>query len=245
MKTSIRKSTVADLTSITQWLKEEQESSRAGFYCNIGVITSAHCKSEMVVLLENNVPVAFLANGLTRDGILEVRTDRRRRGYGKALAEAGMQQAIADDVCVLEIQCAPATSIPFWEHLGFKVYSENYATRVLPKLLTIPDIGENVDVEIRIHHDPDQHAPDTSVPTHIYKPGARRGVDGVIYLEERIIFGVPTSFLEKDFVGRVLVNGKDAFFDKLKYDAASELGVCRDKYGNFYIDHINTPSRSR
>jgi GNAT superfamily N-acetyltransferase len=243
VKISIRKSTAADHATIVQWLREENENDGTGFYCNVDVIDRAHSAGNMMVLIEDKVPVAFLANGLTRDGLLEVRADRRRRGYGRDLAEMALQQAIADDVCVLEIQCAPATSIPFWERLGFNIYSENYATRTLSKQLTLPISGEEVDVEIRVHRDPDQHHPDTSTPTHVYKPRARRGSDGVIYLYERVIFSDPSKHLHRDLVGRVLINGEDVFFNKLKYDEASEIGICRDIYDNFYIDRVYAPRR--
>ena len=240
----IRKSTDADLASVIQWLKEEHEKCATGFFCNRDVITAAHSNKEMIVLVINGSPVAFLANGLGRDGILEVRKDRRGRGYGKALAEEGLRQAIADDdVCVLDIQCAPSSSIPFWEGMGFTIYSGDYASRNLPRTLALPAAGKDVELEIREHLDPAQHYPETSIATQFIKPHARRGEDGNIYLEERIIFGRSTSF--RDMVARIIVDGEDRFFNKLKYDEAAECGVCRDKYGNFYIDCIYVRSSSK
>jgi GNAT superfamily N-acetyltransferase len=240
----IRKSTDADLASVIQWLKEEHEKCATGFFCNRDVITAAHSNKEMIVLVINGSPVAFLANGLGRDGILEVRKDRRGRGYGKALAEEGLRQAIADDdVCVLDIQCAPSSSIPFWEGMGFTIYSGDYASRNLPRTLALPAAGKDVELEIREHLDPAQHYPETSIATQFFKPHARRGEDGNIYLEERIIFGRSTSF--RDMVARIIVDGEDRFFNKLKYDEAAECGVCRDKYGNFYIDCIYVRSSSK
>ncbi|AZO32529.1 GNAT family N-acetyltransferase [Mesorhizobium sp. M1B.F.Ca.ET.045.04.1.1] len=120
------------ILQIMDWLKAEREER--------SVIADAHSDGEMIALIENDVPVAFLAYDLTYDGILEVRPDRRGLGYGKALALAALKQAVEDDRrCILDIQCAPLTSIPFWEKLGFRIRFENYAYMPLPKALDVPD----------------------------------------------------------------------------------------------------------
>jgi len=89
------------------------------------------------------------------------------------LAQTALQNAIDDDRrCILDIQCAPWTSIPFWEKCGFRIYRENYAYMLLPRELELPDRGRVVDVTISLHSDPDQHYPDSGVPRAVERTTA-------------------------------------------------------------------------
>ncbi|MER9336630.1 GNAT family N-acetyltransferase [Mesorhizobium sp. M0293] len=235
----IRKASEDDFQKIMDWLRAEREETGEGFYCNRSVIEDAHADGEMIALIENDMPVAFIAYGLIRNGILEVRPDRRDLGYGKALAEDALQRAIDDDRrCILDIECAPWASIPFWEKIGFRIYSQNYAYMLLPKILKLPERGTEADVTISLYRDPDQHSPEGSVPQAVFKPKAVRSEDGLIHLGQRIIFDNKADNSHRDPVARVSIDGRDVFFDKLKYDGASQLGIRRDEGGNFYADHL-------
>ncbi|WP_315923219.1 GNAT family N-acetyltransferase [Mesorhizobium sp. SP-1A] len=221
------------------WLKAERDETGEGFYCNRSVIKDAHDDGEMVALIENDVPVAFIAYGLTRNGILEVRPDRRGLGYGKALAQAALQREIDDDRrCILDIECAPETSIPFWEKFGFRIYAERYAYKVLPKTLELPGSGVGVDVTISLYRDPDQHYPSTSTPHAVFKPKAIRTENGDIYLSHRVVFENIADPSRRDPVGRITVDGRDVFFNKVKYEEAYQLGIRRDRDSNFFVDRL-------
>jgi len=73
----IRTASRDDFDKLMNWLKAEYEETGGGFYCNHSVIEDAYRDGELVVLIDNDEPVAFIAYGLTHNGILEVRPDRR------------------------------------------------------------------------------------------------------------------------------------------------------------------------
>lgn len=234
----VRRAVQNDFNALMAWLKAEWEQTERGFYCNRGVIERAFISGQLIVAVEQNEPVAFLASGLTRDGILEVRPDKRGRGLGRLMFEAGLQEAVDLDISMLEIECAPATSATFWQRMGFTLFSERYAFMEIPKTYELPTGGSEVDVVISFHIDPDQQYGRLDGATSSFTPKAVRVEDGSIHLESRVLHNPHLAKESGDPVVRIVVNGQQIYFHKVKYKEASELGVQRDLEGNFYIDKI-------
>src|SRR5215218_4647638 len=88
----------ADLAAIDEWLRKERDETGDGFYCNWGIIVSSFEERELYVLRTDGYPVAFLSD----QGATHMIALSREHGLS-----------------VIEIDCAPSTSVPFWRRMGF------------------------------------------------------------------------------------------------------------------------------
>jgi GNAT superfamily N-acetyltransferase len=124
-RSTIRRSTDADIKAIYNWLVTQDAQELSGtFLCNWNLTEKCHHERELLVYIdgETSEPVAYQWGGLLQPGILEVRYDMRRKGIGKKLVERRIAQAYKLDQCLLLIQCKPSTSIPFWKSMGFTLF---------------------------------------------------------------------------------------------------------------------------
>jgi hypothetical protein len=169
-----------------------------------------------------------------------VRHDMRRKGIGRKLVEYRIAEAYANDECFLHIQCTPATSIPFWQRMGFTLMeSENrnqFAYRILEKKNKFPANGKMVKVKIRFF--PENRKRDKNIPAYsVSTPHAVRTSDGVIHLNERVSFFNLLHPDSRDVVVEIEAAGQLRYFDKAKYPEARQIGVKRCHNG-FFIDQL-------
>jgi hypothetical protein len=186
----------------------------------------------MQVLRANDEPVAFLANGITLGGILEVHPEHRGHGYGRELADHGIRVGRAQGANVLDIECTPFASLGFWKHLGFEQLRDHYARMVLETNLPLPQRGSATDVTI------DYFREGGSKPrTRRFEPPAVRGKQGQVHLGQRMVFD-DSPWYSGDAIARISVDGVTIYGSKVKYEEAEALGIKRDDYGVYYLDSL-------
>jgi GNAT superfamily N-acetyltransferase len=241
--TILRAATQQDLEEVLAWLKEEDRNEGTGFWCNRNVIQDAFMDGELQVAVLDGHPMALLAYGLTRNGILETEPRFRGRGLARQLVERAIRaEQDRDERCILEFQCAPETSVPFWKHLGFAIFEQHgqtYGRMILERALRVPN-GEVVSVLVEHHWDPAQHYP-PATPVCLAEPPAVRLQSGEIVLGQRVILADDTpqfSGDRRDPVARIMVEGRQIFFDKVKRERARVLGMEQDCNGVFYLDRL-------
>lgn len=102
-------------------------------------------RSKIHVLCVNGKAIGFL------DGtdILEINPDHRGNGYGRILAGFMIQSAWEEGRSVIEIEIAPPSAEPFWQHMGFSVAGErqgygggNFAYKILPRTFRLETANE-------------------------------------------------------------------------------------------------------
>jgi GNAT superfamily N-acetyltransferase len=240
MTVTIEQSTDNDLEAILRWLKKEYiaEGRTRGFYCNRDLIRKGHHKGEITVLREDDVCVAFHLHG----DIMEVRPDKRGKGYGRALAEDWIRNMIAKGAAYLEIECAPSTSLGFWNKMGFRKLPSNngkaYARRILHQTFELPQ-GEDVDVKISFFREEALYRKGIR-PTAVHRPRAVKHGDQ-IRLAERVIGMKSVPF--EDVAVKIQVDDKTLYFEKAKYPEAKALGIRRYR-GAFYCDCLSATDSS-
>jgi len=242
MTITITQSTDKDLSSILRWLKKEYDADEdgRGFYNNRRLIREGHREGTITILREDDKCVAFHLHG----DILEVRPDKRRMGYGRALAEQWIENSTAT-AAYLFIECAPSTSLHFWKKMGFKRIPDRsglhtYALRMLNKTFELPEAGEEVSVTISFYPERAAYEKEKAVsPVAIHRPRAIRDGDH-IKVSERLICVQPDH--HDDLVVKIEVDSEMLYFDKAKY--AKALGIQRYRRGHypaFYCDYLMMP----
>lgn len=239
----IRLSTDEDLAAVHAWLIEEDSRGvYDNFLCNWTVVVDAHERRMLLVCIDemSGLPVAFQLGGLVRPGILQVREEFRGRGIGKNMVEHCMVLATKDCEPLLEIECKPETSIPFWMRMGFQLTKRrngrNHAWRVVEKKLILPEQGTNADVVVRFFPE-SRDWNDAIAPYVSHSRVGKHDSNGLIHFDQRILFHEMEFLHEGDLFVEIEVDGKRVFCDKAKRDEAEELGLIRCRNG-YYIDQI-------
>src|SRR5581483_6031163 len=170
--------------------------------------------------------VAYQWGGLLAPGILEVRHDMRGKGIGRQLVGHRVAQARRKDEGLLYIQCKPASSIPFWQAMGFTVLpaskdQRNYAYRVLDKKLDLPHGGRAVDVTIRAYPEEIKWN-HTAKPLTAASPAAMAYRDGTICLADRAYIFSRMYPEARDVIVEIRVNDRVLYRDKARYDEAED-----------------------
>ncbi len=123
-----------DLAEIEAWLREEFELAETGrgFWCNMGIIESAADKGQLSIIRESDqgpvVGFSVVGSGGGCIDIIEVHPVHRGKGYGRLLAEHCIRAATTTGADEVEVLCEPASSIPFWQHLGFVAVESEFGT---------------------------------------------------------------------------------------------------------------------
>ncbi len=239
---SIRNSTDADLAEVGRWLKAEHERDGEGFWNNLNIIEGAHAKGRLFVLPDEvtDLPIGFIANGEDGPDVLAVRTDRRGESVGRRLAQHMIQMFTdQDEVSVIELQCEPETSIPFWRKMGFTHYrsqGRDRAYRVVEKTWPVDPDAPVVDVRIAFFPESAKCRPDTE-PLLVVTAKAVWETEFSIGLTKRVVFHTGTRSGANDTVVSITVDGVELYKDKAKYERANDLGVEADSYA-YYLDEV-------
>jgi len=240
----IRWSNNHDMQQIHDWLQEEDALEVHGnFLCNWNLTQQCHEEGVLLVLIDEieGIPVAYQWGQLLSSGILQVRNDWRGKGLGRLIVEYCIELALQQDEMVLEIECKPSSSIPFWEAMGFTIIEGEFGKnakgfKVLCKELALPPGGRPALAKISSF--PEERKWLENVPAIAsYRPDAIVADDGMVHLAERASFPMDFRRMSRDPVIEIIVEGKLIFRDKAKYQAAQAHGVkwCRN---GFYIDAV-------
>jgi GNAT superfamily N-acetyltransferase len=245
----IRKANDADLKRIRDWLAGEDAAGvEDGFFCNWEVIHRSHLEGELLVYIERltGEPIGFQLGGLLSPGILQVRSDSRRKGIGRKLVEHCIEEARKNDNPFLFIDCEPRSSIPFWKRMGFSMFKgengENFGYRVLSKKYKLP-AGQPIDVTIRFYSE-DRKWNERVEPRSSFDVTARRTADGVIHLPERVSFFERIHPNARDVVVEIIADGERLYLDKGKRPEGTRIGIVRVSEG-YYIDQITRMPRPK
>jgi len=213
-----------------------QESREAGspFLCNWNLTKEVHDEGGLIVAINKDEPIAYIWADF---GIVEVREDYRGKGVGRSLVEHALDYARKSNAFCVSIECAPQTSIPFWKHMGFKLYKEKYAYLILDKILTLPKKGEVIDVEISFYPECKKWKPETTA-LKVFSPLALKASNGIIYLADRVAIFADRSIWCSHPVLGIKISGNEVYLDKAQYQKARDIGV---QYNNssYAIEQIN------
>ncbi len=242
MSLEIRSLSEGERLLILDWLEREEAGPGKGFAAQKDLLARAQDAGELWGLFEDADPVAFLAGELRKGGVLRVRADRRRRGYGRRLVRHRIEALRADDsCCLLDIACDPAESIPFWQKMGFTLYGGSYAFKRLERRFDLPKGAEPIAVRIRSFPDFVLRTGEVVDPLDEFRPDAVILPDGNIQLAERVIFFAGPLNRRYDLVVKIEAGGRERLFDRVTSDAAYAVGVSEDEHANHFLERINDP----
>ena len=232
-----------DLIDILSWLEREYEKDGEGFWSNREIIKRSFEDGDLWVIRENGVAVAFQVGDYATD-ILCVRKDRQRRGFGSALFEASLVRAMKDNLNVLEGECSPPSSLPFWQKQGFERYNDPTGhgritvRKALQREHDVPDRMPKVEVGISFFSEEVLYPQNVSPLEVIHLVGGEDS-NGAIKLPRRVILFTNNKPKNKDLVVKIVVNGVGRCFCKAKYPEAKAVGVLyQSKDNTFYIDEV-------
>lgn len=240
----VETATLDDVERILQWLLAEYKQDEFGFWSNRGIIQRAQTDGELWVIRINGEPVAFQVGHYSAD-IVSIRQDHKRKGLGTALFKASLERAYRDDVNVLSGECEPRTSFPYWQKRGFIRYGnmgeyDNITVyQVLQRDLVTSQGSPTVDVEIGFFTEAAMYKKDVNPFAEYHLNGAMLG-NGTVALDRRAIGPRLLVGNGEDVAVKIIIDGKEVYFGKAKYDDAKSFGMKEDYHGDaFYIDTIN------
>ncbi len=234
----VEKATEADLAEVLRWLEQEYNEAGYGFWSNEGIIRRALEDDELWVIRHGDTVVAFQVGNHSPD-IACVRSDFQRQGLGTELFLASLARAERDDVTVLQGECSPKTSLPFWEKHGFErfgrldEYSAVKVRRILHKDWELPAEVPVVDVRISFY---DERAlyEEGIEPFVVHKIRGAMFDDGEVSLDRRVIAANGDRPGGNDLVVKIEVDGVERCFSKAKHEQAQNAGVEYDRKGSAF-----------
>jgi len=235
----------ADLFGILEWLeREHQHDGRRGFWCNRNVIRGSLESEDLWVIRNRGEAVAFQVGNYSAT-IVNVRKDKQRQGFGAALFEATLARAIRDDVNVLSGECAPRSSLPFWQKHKFARYGDLSefgkitVRRVLQREFVVPAKLPRVEVNVAFYPEAATHYRRRAEKIALHNIQAGRHEDGRIQLQQRVI-GLKYDEPEgHDLVFQIEIDGVERCFCKAKDYEAQKAGVKLGREGEtFFIDTV-------
>jgi GNAT superfamily N-acetyltransferase len=225
----VEKATQDDLRVILGWLEREYEDDGEGFWCNRTIIERSLDRGCLWVIRREGEAAAFQVGDYAAD-IACVRKDQRRQGLGTELFKASLKRAIRDDVIVLAGECAPATSLPFWQKLGFIRYGDMSeggritVRRVLQQSHEIPQDRPTANVTISFYPEAATYRKSV-LPIAVHHVRGARLDDGTVMLERRTIGPKDNESNDRDLVVKIEVDGVQRCFCKAKYEEAANCGI--------------------
>jgi hypothetical protein len=148
---------------------------------------------------------------------------------------------------VLEGECAPETSVPFWEKLGFKANRNRrgpgggiYAHKILERRFPLSD-GARLPFEVGFYPPARDYIPDTQ-PFRTYAGEALLRENGSLQLPERAVCFTAEEPHLNDCVVRIVANAILLFEDKVKRPEAKSFGISQDAGYIYHLDRIFRPN---
>lgn len=229
-KQSLRVAQDSDIDVIESWLP--RAPGVESLYMNWNLALDEHRAGRLYVWDDEagGLPIAYTWGTVNSTGsVLEVHPAYRGRGIGKAIATELIERARAGGEPLLQIQCAPPSSQPFWESMGFRIYGRRYIGRQIIRIpQEVPD-GPAISVMVEFHRESYLHGEPRPAPISVHQPTARLGADGRLHFDELVAQFDPED--DRDLVVRIVVQGKEVFADKAKYDEARDYGILRCRNG--------------
>jgi GNAT superfamily N-acetyltransferase len=242
-RSSIRRSTDADIVEIHKWIEDQKARDVHGtFHLNWKLTKKCHEEGKLIVYIDGSSgkPVAYQWGALLTSGILEVRDDMRGKGIGKKMVQRRIADAYKKDECLLHIQCKPSTSIAFWQKMGFKLLPSvgwnTYAYRILEKQHELPSESKPVLVQIHFYPSTRMWAKDAALLFSI-APTAAQTSDGVVHLAERVFYFDEFHIDERNPFVEIVVDGNLRLNESAANSNAHRIGITRCRNG-FFIDKI-------
>jgi GNAT superfamily N-acetyltransferase len=234
--------TEKDRDQVLGWLEREFNEGTNDFWHNRNMIAEALEHNRFFVIRDGDEAVAFQV-GEYSPSIANVREDRKGQGYGTAMLEASIARALDEDVNVLDVECAPRTSLTFWQKHGFERYGDMSdwgkltARRFLPRSFDLPPELPRVPVTITFYPERVKYSRDEEVePLAVHQVSGEYLDDGSLMLERRV-FALDDA--KGNLVIKIEVDGVQRYFDKAKYPEGKEVGVRHDWRGDtFFVDAI-------
>jgi len=183
-----------EVGEIEKWLIEEREKTGDGFYCNWDNIKTSFDKNELATISINNKTVGFATWRIKTDKtarieIAEVKPTHRKKGIGKKLTTELLTFLKDKNIFVVDLQCSPETSEPFWKSLGFvefppppENYNFNYdGNKKLFSILTeylqassVQHTDETIELWNQEPYTTDENTPPTYIWNLEFKNGTRK-----------------------------------------------------------------------
>lgn len=110
---------------------KESKGSEEGFYCNLNTILSSYDLRQIAILIYNDQVIGFATWDINSIQIaciqiMEIKPVHRGKGYGEWFILRLFDYFIATGIVVVDVQCKPETSNPFWKKLGFIEFPSSY-----------------------------------------------------------------------------------------------------------------------
>lgn len=180
--------------------------------------------------------------------LFEIRSEFRRKGYGRILAEHMVAAAFEEGLSIIEIGIAPPTAEPFWREMGFSILPERqgpgggiFAYLVLERRF---DLGDGARVPYRVSfYTADERYSSNGKPFRVFSGLGESLPDGTVQLPERAYCFDPADDWAMDQFVRIEIAGKELHLGKVKYGC--EFGVQRDAGYNYFVDRVLLGSSSK
>jgi GNAT superfamily N-acetyltransferase len=235
----VLKATSTDLLVILAWLKEEYDAVGTGFWSNETIISKSLGIGDLWVIRRDGGAVAFQVGDYAAE-IACVRKDCQRQGLGSKLFMASLARATRAGANVMEGQCSPSSSLPFWESKGFVRYGGEHSLlvrKIIQRSLKIPSVS--IDVNVTITFFPARALyPTADGPGTVHCLNAGRTADGVVHLAHRVVGLDWNARRGSDLTVKIEVDGERLCFCPAGLVEAQNLGVRRDFQGTYFVDAI-------
>lgn len=150
-----------DIDYIKQWLLQEDKKTGEGFYCNWNLILSSYRKGNLATISINEKPIGFVTwleyEKTATINIIEISPKFRTRGLGRNLIDTLSDRLKENSICVIDLQCAPASSELVWKKMNYcefpygliknpERYKRLYRILVPPLKRTYQNSGEIIEL---------------------------------------------------------------------------------------------------
>ena len=125
----IRSASLDDLPDVLTWLKEEEEQTGGGFYCNRTVIESCFSREDGLCAIESQRIIGFAVFQLFSDGgevhIVEAHPSERRQGVGSQLLLASIEAMRRRGAHYVGAECTSAEGEALCRKHGLEDYVDS------------------------------------------------------------------------------------------------------------------------
>ena len=115
--------TIQHFEELKEWLQEEEDLTKEGFFCQLHTIENSFLKKKLIVIAENDKSVGFLTyyyyEHVVNIEIAEVKPDKKGKGIGKILLHNSFNYFVKNGALVAQLFCSPVSSEIIWKRMGF------------------------------------------------------------------------------------------------------------------------------